>query len=372
MITKNASNEILPWLILHLAPQFGPQSLKKCLQHFASPQEICTLSFAQLQPLNLHPRTIEAITHPDWRKIDNIIAWAQAPHHTLLTLGDPRYPKLLTEIADPPFLLYIDGALQHLQQPQIAIIGTRKPTQLGLAITRHFTQGLGQAGLTITSGMALGIDGTSHQAAIDAGLPTIAVVGTGIDVTYPRQHEKLAAKIRGNGAIVSEFPLTSSPSAKNFPRRNRIISGLSLGTLVVEATPKSGSLITARLAIEQDREVFAIPGSMINPMAIGCHHLIQRGAKLVTSVADIVTELRFSPQINALPSHAYALKPANTAKLDNDHQKLIECIGFDVMNFEQLVDRTGYTTQKVSAMLCNLMISGYIQEELSGYSRVIL
>ncbi len=226
---------------------------------------------------------------PNSKMVDEHLQWlASSKYHHIIRLGSPDYPKQLSEIPKPPEILFVSGSIEVLHQPQVAIVGSRNASPIGLETAYSFANELSKAGLVITSGMALGIDGAAHRGALEAHYPTIAVLGTGIDTIYPLRHTTLAEQITKQGAIISEFPLKTTPSPANFPRRNRIISGLSLGTLVVEASTKSGSLITARLAAEQGREVFAIPGSIHNPRAKGCHQLINQGAKLVENIEDIL------------------------------------------------------------------------------------
>src|SRR3990167_214865 len=367
---QTAPNDITAWLILHLAPFIKPSVLQQSLQHFSSPQHLCKLDKRTLQQWGFSDAAIAAILQPDWNQLEKILHWAAEPHHSLLCLSDTHYPTLLRETTNPPLLLYIDGNPALLNTPQIAVVGSRKASHLGKALTYHLTLALSHAGLVITSGLALGVDGVSHAAAVGIPAPTIAVMATGIDIIYPRQHAALADKIREHGAIISEFPPLTPPKAFHFPQRNRIISGLSLAVLVVEAGLQSGSLITARLAAEQGRDVFAVPGSITNPIAAGCHYLIQQGAKLVTCPDDILAELPHD-LLNPVATEL-KMTPSKQTKLDKDHRKLLECIGFDMLRFEQLVDRTGFSTQKVSAMLCNLTLNGYIKEEIGGYSRATL
>ncbi len=364
--TQNIT-QLRSWLTLHLAPQFNSACWRFCLANQLSPLEICSQSHQQLAKLRLSAKTINAIIKPNNKQIDQIISWSQQGNHHLLKLTDANYPQLLAEIPDPPPILYIWGNPNLLNLPQLAMVGSRKPTHSGLELAYRFATELNHAGFIVTSGLALGIDSAAHQGAIDAPGKTIAVLGSGINVIYPHKNRDLAAKIGENGAIVSEFPLSSPPRAYQFPQRNRIISGLCLGTLVIEARHKSGSLITARLAGEQGREVFALPASILNQSAAGCLDLIQQGAKLTTSIADIVQELSYD-----MPGWQHSRKPSadtNRAELDKDHHLLVECIGSEITYFDQLVNRTNFSAQKVSTMLCNLKLNGYIIEEMGGYSR---
>jgi len=256
------------------------------VEGFGSPSAVLAASDARLDQIGLKPETIAALRQPDRALIDAILAWAEHPDAHLITLADPRYPPRLTEIADPPPVLYARGDADLLSEPQIAIVGTRNPTPGGGEITASFARWLAGQGLIVTSGLAVGIDGAAHAAALETG-HSIAVLGTGPDRVYPAVHRDLARRLVERGVMVSELPPGQGPLASSFPRRNRLISGLSLGVLVTEAALKSGSLITARMALEQGREVFAIPGSIRNPLSRGCHALIREGAKLVEEPEEI-------------------------------------------------------------------------------------
>lgn len=355
-------DELTAWLILHLA-HCGHRPWRKGLALFSSARTICQLPSNELQRLGVREPVQAAIHAPDWATIERALAWQQHPNHHILTWNDPGYPPLLRQLSDAPALLYVIGNPALLLAPQLAVVGSRQPTATGSRLAQRFAAELASAGLTITSGLAMGIDAISHKAAIHFPTSTVAVLGTGVDVVYPLQHQSICAKIADHGAIISEFQLSTPARSMHFPQRNRLISGLSLGTLVVEATLRSGSLITARLALEQGRDVFAVPSSPTNPMAAGCHWLIQQGAKLVTCVNDILEECRLplqqAPTVTAAPS----------APLDMEQQKLLECIGYDAVKFEQLVGATGFTEQKISVLLCNLLLNGYIKEALGGYLR---
>jgi DNA processing protein len=286
------------WLRLLLTPGVGSETARKLLSAFGLPSALFRQTLEAWQTV-VGPQKAQALRSPPPEldsAVDRLTRWlSESPEHHLLSLDDPRYPGELLQMADPPLLLYVLGQLAVLQHPQrLAIVGSRNPTPQGEAHAREFAHALGAAGVCVVSGLALGVDGAAHTGALDAGAPTIAVVGTGLDRVYPKRHLALAHRIAAQGAIVSEYPLGSAPLAAHFPQRNRIISGLSQGTLVVEAALQSGSLITARLAAEQGREVFAIPGSIHAPQARGCHALIRQGAKLVESAQDILEDLRFT------------------------------------------------------------------------------
>jgi DNA processing protein len=274
-------------------------------------------------------------------------------------------------MATPPPLLYVHGDPELLSSLQLAIVGSRNPSPAGTNNAYEFARHLGAAGLTITSGLALGVDAASHRGALDAAASTIAVTGTGLDRVYPARNKDLAHKIVTNGGVlVSEFPIGEAPQAGNFPRRNRIISGLSLGTLVVEAALRSGSLITAKYAMEQGREVFAIPGSIHNPLAKGCHALIQQGAKLVETAQDIVSELAPLANVSLQIEQVMASNEKNQPDLDKDYQKLLDVMGYDPCPIDELISRSGLTAEEVSSMLLILELQNYVQLEPGGqYTR---
>jgi DNA processing protein len=317
---------------------------------------------SSLESLGLSPAISAALQAPDAERIATDRRWVESEHISLIDAADPRYPPLLGQAAAAPALLYVKGDGACLSTPQLAMVGSRNPTQPGLRTARAFAGFLSAAGLTITSGLAVGIDAASHEGALEADGPTIAVLGTGIDAIYPRQHAALAARIAARGALVSAYPPGSAPLAANFPRRNRIISALSLGTLVVEAARRSGSLITARLAAEQGREVFAIPGSIHNPLARGCHALIRNGAKLVESADDILSELKFSPAKQYLIDRPGDRPSARSAPawLDKDHKILLDALGFEPASLNTLVERTGLPSQSVASMLLFLELEDVV------------
>ncbi|MEN8167448.1 MAG: DNA-processing protein DprA [Pseudomonadota bacterium] len=355
------------WLLVSQAPGIGCRTFHKLLSHFETPDAILAAPRGQLQQAGVPPRAIDFLLNPDQTRIQPSLEWLKQPGRHLLTLTDPRYPPLLAEIHDPPPLLYVQGDPAGLSQPQLAIVGSRNPTASGISNAREFAACLAGAGLTITSGLAVGIDGAAHQGALGNG-SSIAVTGTGLDRVYPARHKELAHRIVEHGLLVSEYPPGTLPKAENFPRRNRIISGLSLGTLVVEATPHSGSLITARLALEQGREVFAIPGSIHNPLARGCHMLIREGAKLVESAQDIIDEL--GALLGSLVSSAQESAPVtdqNRPKLDPDYAKLLEAMGFDPISVDELITRTGLAAESVSSMLLLLELDGHVSSAPGGY-----
>ena len=299
--------------------------------------------------------------------------WLAEPSHELLGFDDPRFPPLLRASGDCPVALYVDGCVDALATPQLAIVGSRNPSAQGRETAYAFAKYLARQGLAITSGLATGIDTEAHRGALAADGTTIAVLGSGIDVIYPAENGDLAAQITRRGALISEFPLGTPVRRGNFPQRNRIIAGLSAGTLVVEAARRSGSLITARLAGENGREVFAIPGSIHNPLARGCHQLIRQGAKLTETAEDILGELDFSGFLRPIGHPEAAGNPVAQAAagMDNDHKILLDALGFDPADIDTLVVRTGFKADAVSSMILILELEGYVQAAPGGrYSRV--
>lgn len=355
------------WLLVSQAPGIGSRTFLKLLSHFKTPEAVLAASISQLKAAGISQPGIDFISRRDHKLIQPSLDWLRQPDRHLLTLADPLYPTLLAEIHDPPPVLFAHGNPDLLSQPQLAIVGSRNPTPPGINNAREFAAYLAGAGLTIISGLAVGIDGAAHQGALERGA-TIAVTGTGLDRVYPARHKELAHKIVDQGVLVSEFPPGTQPKPENFPRRNRIISGLSVGTLVVEATLRSGSLITARLALEQGREVFAIPGSIHNPQARGCHRLIREGAKLVEAAQDIIDELgALLGSLHVAPAHPSSDKDQNGSILDPDYIKLLEAMGYDPISVDELINRTGLTAESVSSMLLLLELDGHVSSVLGGY-----
>ena len=299
---------------------------------------------------------------------------AELKHYqgTAVCVDEEDYPLLLKETYRPPPILYIKGECANLHLPQIAIVGSRHASHGGHHNTRAFAQHLAASGFTITSGLALGVDGSAHQAALDAGGKTIAVMATGIDSIYPKRHHALAENIVANGGtLVSEFTLATPPRAAHFPQRNRIISGLSLGVLVVEAALKSGSLITANCALEQNREVFAIPGSIHNPQSKGCHQLIKNGAILAETSADIIEHLHAGiSQLGATLQIDHPATPLNTSTLSAKEKELMACIGFDTKNTDELLQSTQLASHELACLLIDLEIKGWIKQSRWGYERI--
>lgn len=350
--------ELAAWLRLLLTPGVGLESARKLLAAFGLPEAVFAQPASAWQTV-LGTRAALALQTPPEdldAQVDRVLTWlAGSPDHHVLTLADPRYPSELLQMADPPLMLYVLGDVQALHHPRrLAIVGSRNPTPQGEANARQFAQALGQAGICVVSGLALGVDGAAHDGALLGGSLTVAVVGTGLDRVYPKRHLDLAHRIAAQGAIVSEYPLGTPPLPENFPQRNRIIAGLSQGTLVVEAAVKSGSLITARLAAEQGREVFAIPGSIHAPQSRGCHALIRQGAKLVESAQDILEDLHHT----ATP---VAADDAHTATGGNAQEDdLLQAMGYDPVSLDALQARTGLDTAHLQARLFELELCGDI------------
>lgn len=353
--------QIRAWLILGRVPGLGPAGVDTLIRHFGDPIRILAAGRAELQATGLKPTVVDAVLGPQEAAADADLAWAEGEGVQILTRDDPGYPSLLAEVSAPPILLFVRGDPEVLKDPMLAIVGSRNPTPSGREATRELARHLAACGLTIASGLAIGIDGAAHEGALESGR-TLAVLGTGPDRVYPAAHRDLARRIARNGALVTEYPPGSAPLGRNFPRRNRIISGLSLGTLVTEAALKSGSLITARYAIEQGREVFAVPGSIQSPLARGCHALIRDGAKLVESAADILEEL--SPLLGALVTGAGDSEERSAGKkaagLDPEYLRLLENLGHDPVSPDDLIQRTGLPAQSIASMLLLLELEGYV------------
>ena len=353
----------LPFLLaLNRMNKVGPRTVRKLLQRWPDLKELFRLSKPDMQAAGLPSVLAQTITEFDLDRIQEDLAWQNAAsNHHLLTWNSPDYPELLKEISDPPIILYAKGQLSAFDNPRLAVVGSRNPSVTGNENARSFAKALASYGITIVSGLALGIDGQAHTGCIEANGTTIAVLGTGIDCIYPRRHTKLAEQITQNGLILSEFPLNSPPIAGHFPRRNRIISGLSLCILVVEAAIRSGSLITAKMALEQNRDVLAIPGSIHNPLARGCHYLLQQGAKLVTSVTDVLEELRIESQQLTADKSFFSLASGN--------ENLVKFIGFEMTSIDQIIVRSGYTVEQVTGELAELELQGAIKAVPGGYIR---
>lgn len=355
-------NNLRYYLALNRMNKVGPRTIAKLQKRWPDLQEMFQRSAQELESAGLPPLLAQTITGFDLNQVDADLNWQkEAQNHHLLTWDCKNYPALLKEITDPPVILYAKGQLSCLEQTKLAIVGSRNPSIIGSENAKQFAKELSKHKITIVSGLALGIDAQAHIGCLEAGGQTIAVLGTGIDCIYPRRHFKLAEQITQNGLLLSEFPLKSPPIAGHFPRRNRIISGLSLCTLVVEAAIKSGSLITARMALEQNRDVLAIPGSIHNPLARGCHYLLQQGAKLVTSVNDVLDELIIEYQQITPDKPVFSLASGN--------ENLVKFIGFETTSVDQIIVRSGCSVEQVTGELAELELQGAILSVPGGYMR---
>jgi len=354
---KQLDASLASWLILSQVPGLGSEGLRKLLQVFSSPEAVLQASAGSLSN-HVKPSVVSAIkSKADESIILAVAAWLEDPVNHVLTIADAEYPQSLLNTADPPLLLYVKGRLDLLNAPALAVVGSRNATTQGLRNAEAFAKSASDSALCIVSGMAHGIDAAAHVGGLQGPGSSIAVVGTGLDKVYPAANRELAHQLAQAGAIISEFPLGTPPLPANFPRRNRIISGLSLGCLVVEASLQSGSLITARMALEQGREVFAIPGSIHSPQSKGCHALIKQGAKLVENAQDILEELGYrgsAPDVSVTPDHT-----------------LFVHLGFDPVDTDSLVQRSGLTISELSAILLQLELDGRIASLPGGlYQRI--
>ena len=352
-------DELGAWLRLLLTPGVGNATARQLLAALGGPHQVFEQSPAVLASL-VGPRLADALLTPppEWvSQLSTTWAWLQAgPAHHVLSLADAGYPPDLLQMPDPPTLLFVQGSLAALAHPQrVAVVGSRNPTPQGLLNAREFARALGHAGVCVVSGLALGVDGGAHEGALDAGAPTVAVVGTGLDRVYPARHKALAHRIAATGALISEYPLGTPPLAPHFPKRNRLIAALGQGTLVVEAALQSGSLITARLAADMGRDVFAIPGSIHSPQSRGCHALIRQGAKLVESAQDVLEELHvLPPAAAAAPADEPPEVPAT------GDAALLAALGHDPVGLDALQARTGWPTAQLQAALLELELVGEV------------
>jgi DNA processing protein len=385
-------DDLAAWLQLVLTDGVGPATARDLLSRFGLPGEILSAGFPALQKCVPEKIALALAGKPDTAmqlQIDKTLAWAAEPGNHVLTLADANYPQALLSIPDPPPLLYAKGRTELLSRPGVAIVGSRNATAQGLQNAERFAQTLSSAGLCVVSGLALGIDAAAHSGACsetpDHG-STIAITGTGLDLVYPAKHRALAHRIAEHGCLLSEYPIGTAAIAANFPRRNRLISGMSLGVLVVEAALQSGSLITARSALEQGREVFAIPGSIHSPLAKGCHQLIRQGAKLVESAQDILEELQLhalAPAVqqaittskHSTRNAAVMTQPASTgapAAADERAQQVLQAAGHDPTSVDQLAERTGLAASEIQASLLLLELDGIFERLSDGrYQRLM-
>jgi DNA processing protein len=349
------------WIRLSLVEGLGPATFRKLLSAFGLPESILAASQAELCRVVPPALALKILAEPSDSAITAALEWSAQKNNAIVTLADVAYPRLLLEIPDPPPLLYLRGRIDLLLSRGLAIVGSRNATPQGLANAESFARAFSDAGLAIISGLALGVDAAAHRGGLSGMGSTIAVLGTGADTLYPVSNRTLGAAIAESGLLVSDFPIGTPPVAANFPRRNRLISGLSRGCLVVEAAVSSGSLITARQAAEQGREVFAIPGSIHSPLARGCHLLIKQGAKLVESAADVLEELgsEVPPKAKSDPQESGV------------NNSLLLHMGYDACSIDTLVTRSRLTADAVSAMLLKLELEGKIASLPGGrYQRL--
>ena len=366
---------IRDWLAFNRGFGTSPRLAARVLACAGSPAAAFRRGCSLVRELRLPERVAHRLFHPDRRGVESDLEWLAGPRRSLLWLGHAGYPRLLCAVPDPPPVLFVEGDAETLAWPMVAIVGSRNASEAGQEIAHEFARTLGASGVGVVSGLALGIDAAAHRGALQSSAPTVAVCARGLDRTYPGAHEELARAVAASGALVSEFPIGTSPSRSNFPRRNRIISGLSAGVLVVEASRRSGALITARQAAEQGREVFAVPGSIRNPLARGCHELIRSGAKLVEGVSDVLEELAGPLGMQALPS---PLDPRGRAvavrheALGEDARRTLACLGYDATPVDVLVARLGLTAEALSSILLGLELDGYVRPTVDGsYERVV-
>ncbi len=370
----------ISWLIFHRLPGIAPSLALQLLERFCDAAGVLAAPAAELARAGAGKELISAVAacrsssgdSALYRQARQDAAWLSAHNADILPVTDPAYPPLLREIAVPPPLLYVQGSTLALSAPQLALVGSRKPSTVGREIAQSMAAELARAGLVIASGLARGIDSVGHRGALEAGGRTVAVLGSALDHIYPREHEGLARQVAEHGALVSEFPLGTWPDRTTFPRRNRVISGLSLGVLVVEAALRSGSLITARCGREQNRDVFAVPGSVRSPCSRGCHALIREGAKLAEHAGHVLEELegRFAPSISApLPSSA---EPAAELQEPGSEELrlLLEAVGFEPTPTDLAIARSRLSPATVTAALIELEMRGLVERIPGGYMRV--
>ena len=360
------------WLRLARVPATGIADALALLERLGGPEALLAATEAELARAGVSRAGLQVLANPDESALERDLRWLEAPGRFLLTGDDPRYPPQLAATAGAPVALFVEGEPAALSLPQLAIVGSRSATAAGRETAFEFARRLSASGLTITSGLAAGIDAAAHRGALAAGGLTVAVCGTGLDQVYPAEHAALASTIAAQGALVSEFSMGTPPIAANFPRRNRLLSGLSRGVLVIEAAARSGSLITARLAGEQGREVMAVPGSIHNVLARGCHRLIRDGAALVESPEDVLAAIGF-PGLAAAAGTGEKTSGGvqkSAGGLDSAEEMLLNALGFEPADLDKLVERTGLAAPAVASMLQMLELDGRIESLAGGrYNR---
>ena len=370
------TESLAAWLRLTLIPGIGGGTQRKLLAAFGLPDAIFAAGSSALRGV-IGEKAVNLLRDSNNQaSVEAALAWSCLPDQHIVTLADTEYPQMLLQIPDPPSVIYVRGRLDLLNRPALAIVGSRNPTAQGIQNAERFAATFSEAGLVIASGLALGIDAAAHRGALAAGGNTVAFIGTGIDRIYPARNRELALEIAAKGAIVSEFPIGTPVCASNFPRRNRLISGFSRGALIVEAAVESGSLITARLAAEQGREVFAIPGSIHAPQARGCHKLIKQGAKLVETAQDVLEELRWnvsnaSSTATEDPLQVSTASPTAVSPEQEAVSQLLAAMSFDPCSTDDLAVRCGLTAEALSVMLLHLELDGRVASLPGGrYQRL--
>ena len=346
------------WLRLVLTPGLGPAAQRKLLRAFHGPREALNATSVELVRAAGESTAVKLRAGPDTELVQRTLEWLREPGNHLLSLAEARYPQALLETADPPLLLFVKGRVELLCRPALAVVGSRTATPRGARDAEAFAQVLSDAGLTIISGLALGIDGAAHRGGLSGASSSVAVVGTGLDKVYPARNRELAHRLATEGALISEFPLGTPPLAANFPRRNRVISGLARGCLVVEAALPSGSLITARQALEQGRDVFAVPGSIHSPLSKGCHWLIKQGAKLVETAQDVLEDLGMSSP----SSHATDPGPS----LQPHESTVLAAMAFEPVDADTICQRTGLAPETTAEILLRLELDGHVSRLPGG------
>jgi len=359
------------WLAFNRSFGASPSIAARALRRAGSPGEALRRRHALARELRAPTGIAARLQNLDLRGVEEDLSWLSGSRRRLLWIGHADYPRLLSEVPDPPPVLFVEGDPESLTWPMLAIVGSRNASATGRDIAHEFARKLGEAGIGTVSGLALGIDAAAHRGALRSDAPTVAVCARGLDRTYPPSHEELAQAVSERGAMVSEFPVGAAPLRSHFPRRNRIISGLSVGVLVVEASSRSGALITARRALEQGRDVFAVPGSIRNPLARGCHQLIRAGAIVAESVQDVFEELALSPGIRSVLPVGRSEEGEERPCLGEDARRTLASLGFESTPVDVLVARVGLTADALSSILLKLELDGYVKSTAAGsYERI--
>ena len=367
------------WINLALVKGIGPKTFQRLNEYGVSAKQIYDLEFDELRGLGIPETSANTILkHPPTlpsKDVEQALIWQAQPNHHLVTINDDSYPERLLHIATPPPLLMVKGCIHSIGLPQVAIVGSRYPSQSGQTQAFEFAEALTDMGFVITSGLARGVDSFAHKGALQSGGKTVAVLGTGLNHIYPKQNKRLADEISESGSVISEFSLSSIAHAGHFPRRNRIVSGLSLGVLVIEATLKSGSLITARQALEQNREVFALPGSLSNPQKAGCHHLIRAGAELVENPEQVLNalgdQIEFPKSSQELgKSHFAQRNDVPIGDMAPEQISVLNKLDYDGMPIDLLAEKSKVPVHELTVVLMDLELQGLIRQEQGLFSRI--